>query len=221
MEKLYVFGCSHSALYDSNVLKNPDMKKYYEYRGKNFPPTWSELIAQNLRLELVNTAQWGLDNYRIFEAFCNKVQQIQKDDVVIIGWTGVSRFSLHSETFDTLLSVNVWTTFTDTEFPNISKQTVEEILVNRSSPKWSEEIYSWMKVIERLSKLIGFKVYFWSFFEELPKLYILKDILKLRGEYITTETNNEVVNYHLGEMGHVVQSQYIATSLKKKYKKLI
>ena len=221
MEKLFVFGCSHSALYDSNVLKNPDMKKYYEYRGKNFPPTWSELIARNLKLELVNVAKWGLDNYRIFETFCDKVQEIKKGDTVIIGWSSVSRFSLYSEMFDILLSVNAWSTDINKEFTDISKQTVDELLINRNNPRWSEEVYSWMKVIEKLANLIGFKIYFWSFFDELPELCIIHDILKLGGENIITETNNEVVNYHLGEIGHVVQSQYIMTTLKKKYKQLI
>lgn len=229
MNKLYIFGCSHSALYNDIVLTDPDMKKYYEYRGGNFPLTWSELLAQNLKLELVNTAVWGLDNYRIFEAFCNKVQQIEKGDVVIIGWSGVSRFSLYSEKCNALSSINAWTTSIDTawttgidsEFANISEQTVNEILVNRDNPRWVEEVYSWMKVIEKLSKLIGFKVYFWSFFEEFSKLCIINDIIKLGGEHIITETNNEVVNYHLGEKGHVIQFQYIMTMLKKKDKKLI
>lgn len=222
MNKLYIFGCSHSAVYDDIVLKNPSMKRYYEYRGGNFPPTWSELLARNLKLELVNAAKWGSDNYRIFETFCNKVDEIQNGDTVVIGWSGVSRFRLYSEKYDTLSSVNAWITGTgmefDVEFPNISKQTVDEMLVNRGNTRWVEEVYNWMKVIEKLSKLIGFKVYFWSFFNEFQELYIEYDVLKLGAEHIIAETDGEVADYHFGEKGHIAQFQHIANMLKEKYK---
>ncbi len=221
MDKLYIFGCSHSAVHNDVVLKNPDMKKYYEYRGGNFPSTWSELLARNLKLELVNTAKWGSDNYRIFETFCNKIDEIEDSDTVIIGWSGVSRFSLYSEKYNILSSVNAWSANINDEFVDISKQTVDELLINRDNSRWIEEVYSWMKIIEKLSKLIGFRVYFWSFFNEFQELYIAHDIIKLGGEHIITETNGEVANYHLGERGHIVQSHYVANMLKKKYRKII
>ncbi len=221
MNKLYVFGCSHSAIHNDVVLKNPDMKKYYKYRGGNFPPTWSELVAKNLKLELVNTAVWGLDNYRIFEAFCNTVEKIKSGDTVVIGWSGVSRFSLYSEKLDSLLSVNAWSANIGNNFTDISKQTIEELLVNRDNLKWTQEVHSWIKAIEKLSKLIGFRVYFWSFFNEFRRFYITDDILKLGGEYIITETNGEVANYHLGEKGHIIQAHYVVNMLKQKYRKII
>jgi hypothetical protein len=220
MSKLYVFGCSHSALYSNGLVTTPDMEKYYEYRGGNFPPTWSELLARSLKLELVNTAKWGSDNYRIFETFCNKVDEIEDSDTVVIGWSGISRFSLYSEKYGILSSVNAWTTGTDIEFTNISKQTVNEVLVNRDNPEWLEEVYSWMKVIDKLSKLVGFKLYFWSFFDEFSELCIVHDLLKLGGEHIITETKGQVTDYHFGEKGHIVQSDYILNILKKKYKNL-
>jgi hypothetical protein len=164
---------------------------------------------------------WGLDNYRIFEIFCNTIEKIKSGDTVIIGWSSASRFSLYSEKFNILHSVNVWSTNTSKEFINISKQTIDEMLLNRDNPRWVEEVYSWMKVIEKLSKLIGFKVYFWSLFKEFQKLHIEHDLLKLGAEHIITETNGKAANYHFGEKGHIVQSRYVANMLKKKYKTLI
>jgi hypothetical protein len=228
MDKLYIFGCSHSAVHNNKLLGISHMKKYYEYRGGNFPPTWSELLAKNLELELVNTAVWGLDNYRIFEIFCNTVEKIKSGDTVIIGWSSASRFSLYSEKYNTLHSVSIWSTSTkkefiniSKEFINISKQTIDEMLVNRDNPRWVEEVYSWTKVIEKLSKLIGFKVYFWSLFEEFQKLHIEHDLIKLGAEDIITETNGKAADHHFGEKGHTVQSHYIASMLRKKYKTLL
>jgi len=222
MSKLYVFGCSFSGLHGMDLLRNEDMKKYYDYRGGNFPPTWSELLAKDLELELVNKACWGSDNYKIFEEFCKNVDNIQSNDIVIIGWSGVNRFRLYSEMENNLLSVNPWTTNKNNKFVDISKNTLDEIIVNRNNFMWVSEVYNWMKVINRLSKLIGFKLHYWSFFNEFNEMYVINNVLNLGADYITQETKGQVYNDHFGEKGHKVQSEYFKEILlKKETKKII
>jgi len=208
MGKLYVFGCSYSALHNIHLLNDPSLKRYYEYRGGTFPPVWSEILAEKLGLELVNTAEWGLDNYSIFENFCKLSDQINSEDVVIIGWSQTFRFRLYSETLNRLSSLNVWKTNENHQFSNISQQTIDEVLVNRDNSLWVDEVYNWMNIINRLSKLVNFKLLHWSFFTEFPKMYLINKLLDLGAEYITHETNGEVNNEHFGEIGHQVQAEY-------------
>jgi hypothetical protein len=221
MGKLYVFGCSFSALHNIHLLNDPSFKKYYEFRGDSFPISWSEILANKLGLELVNTAKWGSDNYTIFESFCKVSDKITSDDIVIIGWSQTLRFRLYSQITNNLTSLNVWKTNENHFFPNISEQTIDEIIVNRDSTLWVDEVYSWMKVITQLSKLVKFKLYYWSFFSEFPEMYVLNDVLDYGAEYITHETGGEVINEHMGEVGHQKQAQYFEDIILNKQKKLI
>lgn len=218
MGKLYVFGCSFSAVHNIHLLNDPVFKKYYEFRGGTFPTTWSEILANKLGLELVNTAKWGSDNYTIFESFCKVSDKITSDDIVIIGWSQTLRFRLYSKSRNCLDSANVWKTNKNDFFYNISQQTIDEIIVNRDHKFWVDEVYNWMNIITHLSKLSNFKLYYWSFFIEFPEMYILNDVLNLGAKYISHETNNEIINEHMGEIGHKKQAQYFENIILNKQK---
>ena len=217
MAKLYVFGCSFSSVFNKNSLFNPDMKKYYEFRGGNFPLTWSEILSEDLGLELINVAQNGFDNYSIFESFCKVSDKITSEDIVIIGWSQVFRFRLYSKMLNKLKSVNVWQTNKNFDL-DISQQTIDEVLVNRDNQLWIHEVYNWMKLINRLSKLVNFRIYYWSFFIEFPEFYIINDLLNLGAQYISHETNGYVEDNHFGEIGHQVQAEYFKKILLNKEK---
>lgn len=208
MSTLYVFGCSFSAKYSDEVLNDPEILKYYNFRGQNFPPTWSDLLANDLDVKLNNTGRWGADNYEIFEKFCEKSELIKKNDIVIIGWTGIDRFRLYSENLNDLRSVNVWGKNQNKVFNNISDNTIDEILVNRDNERWADEIRNYIKLINKLSDSVGFKTIHWSFFNYFPELLILPTLFELGAGYITHETNGKVINEHMGEKGHVVQYEY-------------
>lgn len=215
MSKLYVFGCSYSAVHNMHLLNNPSMKKYYEFRGGNFPPTWSELLAKKTGLELVNLAEWGSDNYTIFERFCDISDKITSNDVVIIGWSQTLRYRLYSESLKSLSSLNVWDINKNENFSDISKQTINEILINRDNQLWVNEVYNWIKLIKQLSNLNGFKLYNWSFFPEFPEMYIIDDVLEFGAKYISHETKGYVDDQHFGEIGHQVQAQHFENIINK------
>jgi hypothetical protein len=222
MAKLYVFGCSYSALYGVKQLNNPTINAYYKFRGDSFPQTWSEILSKDLNLELVNLADWGSDNYSIFENFCKVVDDIKEDDIVIIGWTEVTRFRLFSEKSNSFKYINVWDIKKNLDLINVSEEVIKEIIVNRDNQRWSKEVYNWMGVINRLSKSIGFKMHHWSFFIDFPDLYIINDILQLGAKTIGHETNDEIPDWHFGEKGHEVQAEYFKNLLlNKKIPKLI
>lgn len=216
MNNLFIFGCSYSSIYYEGLEIDVNLKKYYEFRNGNFPKTWSELLANELELNLVNTAMWGISNYDIFEKFCQKIDDINKNDIVIVGWTEVNRFRLYSEKNDSLISVNVWGINDEKKFGSISQNLIEEIIINRSDcDSWINEVYSWMKLIDKLSELIGFKLYYWSFSKDFPEICIYNDLIDLGAENIITETNNVVLNGHFGEIGHIVQYNYFKDIIKK------
>lgn len=215
MSKLYVFGCSYSAVHNIHLLNNPTMKKYHEFRGGNFPPTWSELLAKKMGLELVNLAEWGSDNYTIFERFCEVSDKITPNDVVIIGWSQTLRYRLYCESLNSLSSLNVWDINRNENFSDISKQTINEILINRDNPLWVNEVHNWIKLIKQLSNLNGFKLYNWSFFSDFPEMYIIDDVLDFGAKYISHETNGYVDDQHFGELGHQMQAQYFENIINK------
>lgn len=214
MSKLYVFGCSYSGVYDDTLLWDPEIKKYYDFRGGNFPLTWSEILANDLNFKLINTARWGADNYEMFEKFCIESNQIKEGDVVLIGWTGINRFRLYSEYSQKLTSVNIWTKLGN-NFENISQNTINEISVNRTNQKWADEIRNWMLVINELSKMGKFQVIYWSFFNDMGELNILNHLLDSGAEYITHETNGLIINEHMGEKGHIRQFEYFKSLILK------
>jgi hypothetical protein len=221
MPKLYVFGCSFSSVFDQKSLLNPAMKSYHEFRGGNFPLTWSEILSEDLGFELVNFAHPGFDNYSIFESFCKVSDKINSEDIVIIGWSQVLRFRLYSKMLNKLKSVNVWQTSRNVDL-DIPKQTLDEVIVNRDNQLWIDEVYHWMKLINLSSKLVKFRLHYWSFFVEFPEFYIINELLDLGAKYISHETNNKVDDNHFGEKGHQVQAEYFKNIiLEKKKPKLI
>jgi hypothetical protein len=82
MKRLWVFGDNNSAIFGKT--KERRFKFYKKYRNGVFPKSWSELLASTLNLELKNLAVQGQSNYDIFDMFCNVINDIKKDDIVII-----------------------------------------------------------------------------------------------------------------------------------------
>jgi hypothetical protein len=207
MSKIFVFGCSHSSIHGENT-SNELIKKYKNLRNDVFPKTWSELLAESMNHELINLASWGQDNYTIFNHFCGLINQIKKDDIVFIGWTETNRFRLFSEKLNRFLSLNAWS-IENNDIEHISQKTINEILINRRNHNWAEEVHNWIKLINKLSELVGFKVIHWSFYGIFSEYNILDELMYQGLETIHDETNG-IVNdrYHLGEKGHKVQCDY-------------
>jgi hypothetical protein len=65
-----------------------------------------------------------------------------------------------------------------------------------------------------LSKLIGFKIVYWTFDTNLNKSYYVstnnfrQDLIKQGAEDITLETNGKLIDDNFGENGHLIQFKY-------------
>jgi hypothetical protein len=217
MNKLWVFGDNNSAIFGKT--KERRFKYYKEYRGGTFPKSWSELLSKELGTELKNMAVSGQSNYDIFDMFCRCVEQIQKYDIVIIGWGYVQRFRLVDETTNGFVTIRP-NQFKPEHIDNpvllngINIDVVNSILYNRTNTQWINEVYNWEVIINLLSKLIGFKLIYWTFDKKLNKPHYLstnnfrEDLIRLGAEDITTETGGKLIDSHFGEKGQFIQSDY-------------
>lgn len=217
MNKLWVFGDNASAIFGKT--KERRFKYYKEYRNGSFPKTWSELLSKELGYDLRNMAVFGQSNYDIFDMFCKCIEQIKKDDIVIIGWGHVQRFRLVDE------STNSFVTIRPNQFKEdcinnpsflngVDINVINSILNNRSNSEWINEVYNWESVINLLSKIIGFKIVYWTFDTALNKSYYIStndfrmDLIKQGAEDITSETNGKLIDDNFGENGHIIQFEY-------------
>lgn len=217
MSKMWIFGDNNSAIFGKT--KERRFKYYKEYRNGIFPKSWSELLSNELGYDLRNMAVSGQSNYDIFDMFCKCVEQIQKDDIVIIGWGYVQRFRLVDEYTNSFVTIRP-NQFKEEHINNpfllngVDIDVVNCILNNRSNSEWVNEVYNWESVINLLSKLIGFKLIYWTFDTNLNKSYYIstdnfREMLISNGaEDFTMETNGVLVDTNFGEKGHYVQFEY-------------
>ncbi len=217
MNTLWIFGDNNSAIFGRTIERR--FKYYKEFRNGTFPKTWSELLSKKLKLELKNMAVTGQTNYDIFDMFCKCVEQIKKDDLVIIGWSYVQRFRLVDD------STNQFITIRPNQFKpeevnipsmlnGININVIESILNNRIKPEWCNEITNWEIIINLLSKYIGFRVLYWTFDESINKPHYIsiknfREYLISNGaEDFTMESGGILKDDNFGEKGHLVQFEY-------------
>jgi len=215
MNTLHTFGCSFTAPYrfDGTI----GYRQYYQYKNNTFPPIWPELLSNKLEVSLNNCGAGGSSNDEIFSAFCQNIDKIKPNDIVIIGWSFKERFRLVDENINnfTRIMSNI-----KPKLKNVSEQTMDEILVNRENQLWINEVINWEKLIRKHLNSINVEVITWSFDKSFPKeIYILDELIKLGAETIIMETNGVINDAHMGEVGHIKQSEYFFYALKTQSKK--
>jgi hypothetical protein len=192
MSTLFGFGDS----FTGGHFLDKDFKPYQqwkEYRGGNLPPIWIELLGEKLNMEVLNYGHGGNSNQETFETICNNCYQFKKDDIVIINWTEVHRFRWvaygNHRAPEGIFNVDYWRRISaaSDDSQEINNTTKMEIIDNRSSYLYVEEIYSYENIIDTLSKSIGFTVFYWSgdssIIYKLPpeklkqKKYIISDLI--------------------------------------------
>lgn len=232
INNLHIFGCSFSSPYHEET---DEYRRYKTFCGGSFPSTWFELLSNRMNLNLVNHGIPGAGNDMIFNRVIEQIRTIQKNDVVIIGWSFLSRFMWANHDTRKWINTNFGrnhSVLNGTE--DITEQTSNEIVFNRTSDNtfhlYSEVINQRMELINYISDLVGFKVFYWScdsyvlYNREIQdrdnqriimgnEIYMkweidnmIKLIEKNGGERIKEETNQEIFDFHLGVSGHQVMS---------------
>lgn len=242
MGTLFTFGCSYTEDFERVVetTKNsnfiPAQRRYIEkHLGGRIPKSWPQLLSEKLGFELKNYGVGGMCNYQIFEEICEHSDEFKNDDIVIVGWTHITRFRW---AFNNGGWSSIFSDFTETTSELMSKITHSEILVNRTRKSFVNELYQYQKLIEQFCKLLGVELYFWSSDDNIiykenkqfitEKKYLLNNLIshtnnvfniiqKNDGKTINEETNGEIPDNHLGESGHKVQAELFYNHIKNEY----
>jgi hypothetical protein len=220
MNTLWAFGDSFTQSYvpPTNTGRNW-RNDYIEWKGYN-TKVYPEFIAEKLNLNLVNKGMGGCDNSYIFEEFCKVAGEIQKDDIVIFGWTDVHRFRLYNKENECgffnanaldkdggpIFSQEFFNTF---DF--LSIQTIEEMIINRDSKMFIHELCNWVSLINLFLK--DMNVIHWSWDRNNS---ICKNItISTRYERIHDETKGSIIDYHWSENGQRMFSEHLIKKITK------
>jgi hypothetical protein len=203
--------------------------KFKEYRGGELPEVWPHRLAKLLNLDCKNLGMGGAANAQIFWNFCNVCDSIVEDDIVIVGWTQLSRFIIpedfNSESCGfTPVHPSGFHHF-EIQQNGISIETLGEMIVEKSHPLWATVIYDWQNLMMDFARSKKFHIFFWSsdskiIYDDIDKLknkknYLLtnaKDgvityVTRAGGKTIERETKGVVQDNHLGDSGHQKQAE--------------
>jgi lysophospholipase L1-like esterase len=203
MATVWTFGDSLTAEFDEEHKWSGDYIKWKGYK----PKVYANLISEKLNLNLINLGVGGSDNYSIFQSFCDVSDKIKNDDVVIFGWSSPIRFRLAK-------NEKKWVSFLPnytknrTYIDGISIDTVNEMLVNRGSVKFVEEVNSWIRLINHTLKDVSYT--HWTTFDGRINANMIRGINDIR-----TETNGSIDDGHFSEKGHIELSNLLITYLSK------
>jgi|688.fasta_scaffold302003_3 hypothetical protein len=241
---LWTFGCSFTAEYEPiDNVHSPyenNYDRYRNWRGGNLPPTWPNIMAKFMDYNVMNCALGGSSNYNILMQFSNISHLIKKDDILIFGWSKLTRFiaaNFVENIFNNVLPVG--SNYNDL---GMSQNTIDEILVNRTHKIWKYEVHSWIRIISSLCKNVGAEDFHWSSDEKVfsaednniindSKYIVVRDPAAIESTifvdkhnmmwYLThqdhyggiqkgkimDETNYEIMDGHMGELGHQLQAE--------------
>jgi len=203
MATVWTFGDSLTAEFDEEHKWSGDYIKWKGYK----PKVYANLISEKLNLNLINLGVGGSDNYSIFQSFCDVSDKIKNDDVVIFGWSSPIRFRLAK-------NEKKWVSFLPnytknrTYIDGISIDTVNEMLINRGSVKFVEEVNSWIRLINHTLKDVSYT--HWTTFDGRINANMIRGINDIR-----TETNGSIDDGHFSEKGHIELSNLLITYLSK------
>ena len=191
MKTLWIFGDSFSTPYQ--VEPGNWVLPYIEWKGY-IPKHFGDIIGNELEVDVKHFGIGGIDNDTIFEMVLKQVPKINKRDIVIIGWSSVQRFRLADSKTGFITIVPNFKF--EKNIPLISKNTIEEILINRSRLGYEYELYNRVKFLNWLFNDMSFIQ--WTPFSDTD-IKIWRDT---GFSTITNETNGLIVDAHYSELGH-------------------
>ena len=186
--KVWTFGDSFSTNFDtypSNIIE-----KYIKWKGY-FPKTYAQIIANRLNMEHVNYARAGYDNYTILQSICECSNDINPNDLIIVGWTTPIRFRLVND-------LDNWISISQPLPKDFNEDLLNEILINRldNIARYANEVNAWIKLLDVSFKQNKIIQWSWDIESKLRLNYFTGF------ETISKETNNMVCDGHYSENGH-------------------
>jgi hypothetical protein len=215
-KNLWVFGDSFSVPFKKIENEHP----YVPYKGY-CPKIYSDIISEDLDLNLMDMSMGGCSNQSILHTFIKNIDNIKYDDVVIVGWTQPIRFrigSKHNNFYDVIIAVAPYME----EFIDMSIDSLNEITINRStySIYW-DELTDYVNIINKSLKTKF--VYHWTWVSPTDKInsnIYEKQFYNLllpfkKYKTVREETNGDVDDFHYGEVGHNELANDLLCEIKK------
>jgi hypothetical protein len=210
--KLWVFGDSFSVPFE--LMKHIP---YIPYKGY-VPKIYSEIIANELGYDLMDNSIGGSCNATIFHKFISVIDKICDNDLVIFGWTQYFRFRIASETniFTDILTGVI----EQYEINHINKDSLVELGLNKEANSiYFTEISDYIKLI---NYTLNNKVIHWTWVapcksnDKYEKEYY--NLLMPFKNYlsVTQETDNQLNDFHYGEVGHFDLAKDIILKINEK-----
>lgn len=220
---VWVFGDSYSApsippYGKEHHLYNNDFRvKYSKFKGY-YPKHYPEIIAENFDFNLVNLAVPSTSNDQIFHSYVENINKIKPNDILIFGWTYVSRYNLANRNNE-IENINIDRVGETTIDDFLTNHSINEILLNRGS---HTVFYKWViNYIKSINKTFGKNIVLhFDFFphgvmDEYVKEYLnLLSPRKLKYETISEDMSNSD-DIHYSERGHLNFSNDVTELLKR------
>jgi hypothetical protein len=209
MSKLWVFGDSFSATNDRPVLESWRLD-YVKWKGY-VPKVFSDFLSDKLGISARNMGVSGADNYTIIDTIIDCLNKINSDDIILIGWSSTIRFRTASKnnTFLTVrpnhLDNNKSTINKSSDLTDICVDCLNEVIVNRSSQIYIDEINRYIKLINHMYP--DNVIIHWSPFKQ-EKEGMFVTLIEPKIEKIFEETNGDLSDIHYSEFGHEQISEY-------------
>jgi hypothetical protein len=210
--RLHVFGDSFTEGYDTFVTLHPKghriewRDKYINWKGYT-PKVFNTILSNKLNIDTTNYGIGGADNYTIFETIIDNMDNIQSNDIIIIGWSALARYRL-ANINNKFESITMWwksASDNALERIGVSQTTINEVMINRYNN------YAYVNEINKFIKLLNYtfknnKIIHWSPFYSHKIGMNVTSIPEL--ETIVTETNGEVDDLHFSEPSHHQLADY-------------
>lgn len=208
---IWIFGDSYSSPsvppYDEthHLYSNDFRVKYSKYKGY-YPKHYPEILAENLNCNLINLATPSTSNDQIYHSYIENIDKIKPNDILIFGWTYVSRYNLANRENE-LENININREGEILFEDFISSQSINEVLYNRASHtifyKW---VSNYIKNINKTFKnniILHFDFFPHGNIDEYVTEYLsLLSPRKTKYETICDETKGEL-DIHYSERGHL------------------
>jgi hypothetical protein len=210
MNKLWVFGDSFSEPF-SKAKRLLWKTEYIQWKGYT-PKCYGEIISEKYNLLHLNIAIGGTDNYTILDSIIDVLTSIATGDIIIIGWTNTSRFRVinNNNSFNTIRPSS-FKKLSGVSQTNLSESTLIELLVNRDSLRYIDELNNYIKLIN--FSFPNNKIIHWSPFSQDENGLNTMLTSSTKYETISEETNGLVNDYHYGENGHLEIAKNIINAI--------
>ena len=204
MNNLWIFGDSFSSKF---INVKPE---YVELLGFE-PRIFGNYISEEFNLNLKIIAKPSKDNYTIFHDVIDNLDEIQKNDVVIVGWSDVVRFRISDLDENWMYILPNCTNDTEAYYAHFKPNELNKILVNRTSILYKKEINNFIKIINQTIK--DSFILHWSWLDYNDELNL--DLPFNSFPSITQQTHKEIIDGHYSKEGHLFLSEIMINYMKQ------